>query len=473
MLASLSKLPRAALPIPERCRHLLHTLSADITREITSNGSWGPFGKGGRISGSVAPGWEDVRDAFESNFRNNLELGAQLVVYKGGTPVVDLHGYSDAMEGLGYNADTLQNVFSSGKNMEALACMVLVDRGLLKYNDRISSHWKSFGQHGKGDIRVEEVLRHESGLQFFVNPAFPDDFSKNLVPSVADVSSTENGAVERVIERCAPWGRGRRLYHASTRGFIIGGLVRQITGKTLGDFLRSEVTGPLGISLFCGTPRDEQARHHYVDMRRAGALHTLRAIVPAMLGIGGDMQAWSFVKKVVAAMRDSKHPLRGYPKAIPLEWAKDDVKHVNTVEGRTLEVSSGAMQGNARALAKVSALLANGGKIDGVRIVSEETVRLALSDAKVLRDDVWGMTMAFTCGGFADFGSMTELSGVPCDNLAQLQRGFVGWAGKGGSLFLWDVERNIGFAYVMNGMDLGLVGGPRAKPLLAVLSRKQ
>ena len=98
----------------------------------------GPFGSsgGGTVSGSVKGGWEDLRAAFENNFGHNKEVYAQLAVYQEGELVVDLHGSSTSAASLGYTGDTLQNIFSSGKNFEAVAIMMLVDRGVLQYEDK-------------------------------------------------------------------------------------------------------------------------------------------------------------------------------------------------------------------------------------------------------------------------------------------------------------------------------------------------
>lgn len=434
----------------------------------------GPFGgrDGGTVSGSTAEGWEDVRAAFEHNFADNLELGAQLTIYQEGAPVVDLHGHAEGLpQGLGYGAHTLQNIFSSGKNLEAIACMLLVDRGLMQYEDKIAKHWPAFGQHGKDGITVEDVLRHESGLQFFVDPEHPDDFTKTFVPTVAEVAA--EGAVERIIESSGTWGYGKRMYHASTRGFIIGGLIRQLSGQTLGQFIRTEIAEPLSVDVLCGTPIDVQACYEYAELKSVGFGYTLmQEVLPALMGRGGNAETVATFKWLASALTTCKHPLGAYPKSIPAEWGKDDKHHVQTPEGRTLEVSSGGIQSNARSLAKLSAMLANGGEVDGVRLVSAETVRLATSSPKVLRDDVWKMTYANTQGGFADFGTFVELLGMPNEVAAEAQKGFQGWAGKGGSLFLFDTDRKLGLAYTMNGMMNGGAGGPRTARILEVLRHK-
>ena len=121
-----------------------------------------------------------MREAFEGNFAKNLERGAQLSVFQNGEAVVDLYGHSNDLQALPYSYDgaTLQTAFSSGKNLEALAVMILVDRGLLSYTDTIAEHWPAFGAHGKDHITVEDLMRHESGLQFFADPAAPHDLKR-------------------------------------------------------------------------------------------------------------------------------------------------------------------------------------------------------------------------------------------------------------------------------------------------------
>lgn len=141
-------------------------------------------------------------------------------------------------------------------------------------------------------------------------------------------------------------------------------------------------------------------------------------------------------------------------------------------------VSSGAIQSNARSLGKLNALLANGGEVGGFRLVSEAAVKLALSEPLVRRDDCWRVTVANTKGDFFDFGTLTELMGMPNEAAAAAQQAFVSWAGKVGSLFLFDPYRNPGFAWTMNGMIKtekpmnGGASGPRTSRLFDVLKCK-
>ena len=229
----------------------------------------GPFGDGGTVTGFVAPGWEGVRDAFEDNFANCWELGAQLSIIEDEEVVVDLAGFGSKQPG--YSAETLQCVFSSGKNMEATSIAMLVDRGLLRYSDKVSDHWPEFAQHGKGDITVADVMRHESGLSCFPFPDKLDDPAGGHIVTPAMAADTEQ--LSKVIEEsglvCQP---GERIYHAITRGWIVSMLMKRVDpeGRTIGQFIRDEISGPLELTYYCGMTDEEQARHDFADMTQIG-----------------------------------------------------------------------------------------------------------------------------------------------------------------------------------------------------------
>merc|ERR1711963_290719 len=128
------------------------------------------------IEGTVAPGYESVRDKFEENFRTGRETSAQLCVYVGEEKVVDLWG---SIKDKDFSGDSITNVFSSTKSLAAIALASLVDRGLLNYSDKISKHWPEFGQNGKENVTVADLMRHEAGLASFDTSLTPEDFSRS------------------------------------------------------------------------------------------------------------------------------------------------------------------------------------------------------------------------------------------------------------------------------------------------------
>lgn len=228
----------------------------DINYEsvIRPKTSFGPYGKGGVVKGFVkSTEWTEVVDAFEENFALNLELGSQLSIYRKGENVVELCGRSSSQPN--YDISTLQNIFSSGKNMEAICVAVLVDRGLLSYEDKVSQHWPEFGQHGKENITIADILRHEGGLPFFTHPEHMDDPKKDrriTNKELVDVEPMEeiiaNAGVfrDKVGPKDIPledMKNSTRHYHSTTRGWIISGIVRRVDKKTrtLGQFMHDEV----------------------------------------------------------------------------------------------------------------------------------------------------------------------------------------------------------------------------------------
>ena len=140
------------------------------------------------IQGSVEPGFESVKKLFENNFTRGSEESAQLCVYVGDRRVVDLWG---SVTDPAYSADTLTNVFSSTKSLTAIALACLHDRGLLDYSDKISQHWPEFGQNGKQDITVADLMRHEAGLAYMTEPlkveaTLTEHIKRNAIGSVIE-----------------------------------------------------------------------------------------------------------------------------------------------------------------------------------------------------------------------------------------------------------------------------------------------
>jgi CubicO group peptidase (beta-lactamase class C family) len=144
--------------------------------------------------------------------------------------------------------------------------------------------------------------------------------------------------------------------------------------------------------------------------------------------------------------------------------SKDDASWFNSVEGREIEMPSANVQSNARSLGKVAALMANGGVTNGVRLLSEETVKLALSDNKMAYDGFMNSNYSFSKGGFSDFGDMESVTVNP--DFKTIYSGFTGWGGLGGSLFLWNSQHKIGFNYAMNGKTLLPLSGPRGDRIM-------
>ncbi|WDT90987.1 beta-lactamase family protein [Streptomyces sp. SCSIO-PteL053] len=203
-----------------------------------------------QIHGHCDDRFARVRDAFEENFTERGELGAAVTVLVDGEPVVDLWGgWADAARTRPWERDTLVNVWSTGKGPTALCAHVLADRGLLELDAPVARYWPEFAANGKGSVLVRHLLSHRSGV------AGPDS------PLTLEELYDWDTACARLAATAPWWEPGTRSgYHAISYGFLVGEVVRRITGLRPGAFLRQEITGPLGIDFTFGLQESETHR---------------------------------------------------------------------------------------------------------------------------------------------------------------------------------------------------------------------
>ncbi len=202
------------------------------------------------VTGLVEPGFERVRDAFSANFEAGHEVGAAVCVHHDGRKVVDIVGGSFDRDGTKpYGTDTLQLVFSSTKGATAVCANLLAQRGLLDLDEPVATYWPEFAQAGKQRLPVRYLLSHQAGL-----PAIDRTLSPEEVWAWDPV-------VEALAEQAPFWEPGTAHgYHALTYGYLVGEVVRRISGRTLGAFFADEVAGPLGLEFFIGLPEDLESR---------------------------------------------------------------------------------------------------------------------------------------------------------------------------------------------------------------------
>lgn len=285
---------------------------------IKAKALYGPYGRGGVVKGFVKSSeWNEVVAAFEDNFALNLELGSQLSIYCKGDNVVELFGVSSHQ--VNYDQNTLQNIFSSGKNLEAICIALLVDRGLLNYDDKVCKHWPEFGKYGKENITVADVLRHESGLPFFSDPEHISDPMKDrrlTNQQILDVVPMEEIIASSGVYRDAdpdPYAdpsdsadarNSLRHYHSTTRGWILSGLIRRVDtkGRTLGQFMHDEVcqnpqfhsyvgesdgtskVSKLGLDIFCGMSPELQSKYNFARLSMISPKYlAMHEILPGQL----------------------------------------------------------------------------------------------------------------------------------------------------------------------------------------------
>lgn len=359
------------------------------------------------IHGFIAPGFEPVRDAFAANFAAGREVGASFAATLDGKPVVDLWaGAADAARARSWEQDSISCVFSTTKATVALACAMLVDRGLLEYEQPVAKYWPEFAQNGKENITVGQLLSHQAGLPGIENRPLKDWYDWSAI--------TEALAAEK------PWWEPGTAngYHAITFGHLNGELVRRITGKSFGTFLREEIAGPLGADFQCGLPERDEAR------------------VVEMIPPVGDGPT--------TAPPDS---LMGRMMANPVF----EVGQANDRAYRAAEIPAANGHANARSVARVMSALACGGTVDGVRLLGEDAIAQATTEQCHRVDQVLMTPMRWGSGFMLRSDSMP---------LGPNKRIF-GHGGAGGSLGIADMDAKLSWAYVMNRMDATTTGDVR------------
>jgi len=393
-----------------------------------------------RIEGSVAPGFESVRDLYERNMNTYRERNTQLCVYHRGEQVVDL--WATAIGDDAFTPDTLVNVFSSGKSMEAIALASLHGKGLLDYEKKIADYWPEFAQNGKQDLTVADLMRHEGGMAGFDTPIDPEslltkNIKKNQIGSV----------IETHPVRFPKRDDTRREYHAITRGWIANEVFRRIdpAGRTIGEYLREEVSEPLETDAYIGLREPELPRVSPVII--LGFLWTfLQSLVPRFLGRKIEPNFFRLVGRLIRILNGARGgtsakaapPFKGF-KGIGFDA-------FNSREVRMGETPSANTHSTARGLAKIAAMIAGGGSLSGTRCLPGESVDALHADT--IPADMLIMPTSFSQGGVNEFTPTTASSKDLDRGLNEGRAGFFGWMGFGGSVFQWHRELEIGFGYV-------------------------
>jgi len=352
-----------------------------------------------------------VKEAFSKNFENDLEVGASFAATIDGKFVVDIWGgYADATHTRPWEKDTIVNVYSTTKIMTAICVHMLIDRGQLDPDAPVTKYWPEFGQAGKEKIPVRYILSHQSGVAGF-DEAIP-------VEALYDWNR-----IIKLLEKQKPmWEPGKHCgYHASTFGYLLGELVRRITGKTLGTFFREEVAIPLDADFHIGLAEEHD--------HRVGELIPPPVLKPGDTGYV-DPELMPEIAKKVIGMLTPDMAIRSRDRA----W-------------RGAEIPAANGHGNARSVARVGAAMACGGELDDVRLMGLPTIEKAIEEQCHDTDLVMGMPIRYGLG----FGLNTKE--MP---LSPNPRVFW-WAGWGGSMTLVDLDARLSWAYVMNKMSAGAI----------------
>jgi len=368
------------------------------------------------VGGHVEPGFEAVADAFQRNFDRRGDHGAALSVYLDGKPVVDLWGgHRDVAKQLAWQEDTLVLVYSATKGLTATCIHRLVEQGRLDLDEPVASYWPEFGQAGKAEIPIWWILTHQAGL-----PVVEADLTTGEVLAW-------NPVVEAIAAQAPIWEPGKHHgYHPRTFGWILGELVRRVTGRSLGQFFAEQVARPLGLDFYIGL----------------GAEHEHR--VAELLAPSPPSNA--IARKAQQAFMGPNTQL-GRALTGPGELAYGPIW--NSREMHAAEIPSSNGIGTARALARHYASLI--GEVDGIRLLGAETVERARQVAVKGRDKLIQIPTRFGLGYMLPPSLATA-----CGSES------FGHPGAGGSLAFADPEARLALGFVVNRMELGLTGDARS-----------
>ena len=369
---------------------------------------------GMETQGICKPGFEAVRDAFEANFAEGLEIGAAAAVTVDGEFVVDIWGGDADTGGTPWQRDTIVNVYSTTKTMAATCMLMLADRGELDFDAPVAQYWPEFAQNGKEGVLVSHVMAHTAGVPGFDPPLATIEQLYDL-EAIADNLAAQ-----------APWWEPGTAsgYHAISQGNLQSEILYRITGRRMADWFRTEVAEPLDADFWISLPASED--------------HRVAALQPPVftgdkLTINGvEVSADSIAVKALASC-----PMTATEPA--------------TREWRAAEIPAAGGFGNARSVARVHAALACGGAVDGVRLMSEASVRQALEEHTDSIDKVLMVRMRHGLGFGFQLGTI------------RVGPGQMFWSGWGGSFAAIDFDRRMSIAYVMNRMDTDLMGDIRRR----------
>ncbi|RSO06550.1 esterase [Streptomyces sp. WAC 05379] len=382
------------------------------------------------VNGTVAEGFEPVRDAFVRNFETLGERGAALAVYRDGRKVVDLWAGTKDVDGTEpWQRGTAQVVRSATKGVAAAVLLALWQRGRLDLDAPVAEYWPEFKARGKERVLVRHVLNHRAGLPVLDRPLTPQE---SLDPLCGP---------EAVAAQTPEWEPGTEHgYHALTYGWMLDGIVRRVTGKGTGEWIADEIAGPLGAELWLGLPAAEEAAG------RAGRVGRVEAPEPAS---GAVLKARP-KRSVTDAYQDPDSlTRRAFAAITPFPDQNDPAYRASA-----LPATNGIA--TADGLARVYAALI--GEVDGVRLLDTATVESARAEESSGPDRVLVVNTRFGLG-YMLHGTASPLLGP----------GSFGHPGRGGALGFADPEAGIALGYVTNGFRKTVTADPRAQGLIRAL----
>jgi CubicO group peptidase (beta-lactamase class C family) len=377
------------------------------------------------IHGSFDPRFRPVVDAFLENFREEDEIGASASVVLDGDTVIDLWGgFRNGDRTLPWERGTTVCMMSVAKGVTGIAFNMLVDRGLIDIDAPVARYWPEFAQNGKAEIPVRWILDHRA--------AIPVLTTEKLWPG----AMFDREAYVKALAVQEPlWEPGTQAaYHVHNQGFLLGEIMRRVTGMTIGPFLRAEVAGPLHAEYYIGAMSEEEQSH-------------VAEVMP-------NMEARLFAAKEA----EDPNSLRGL--AFQQNPQKSWYDTMNSREWRESEIASGNGHGNGRGVARIYGAAVRDEGIDGVKLLSRRGLEAMITEQHNQTELLQERPYHQALGVLLNTPVAVYMGPNP--------RAF-GHHGLGGSIGFGDPDARLGFSYACNKMHAVGTNGPRARRLIDAL----
>jgi len=342
-----------------------------------------------------------VLKLIDKQISEDRQIGVQVCAYQNGQKIVDTwSGTMGPKDNRPVQPDSLFCCYSAVKGVAATVVHMLVDRGIIQYDDLVTDYWPEFGKHGKDKVTIVEALSHRTGV--YRRPT-EQDF---------DISDWEAGIkyVEYAVPSFTPGTK--RGYQGQTFSWIVGGIVEKASGVHIRDAIREWIAKPLDVEreMYCGIPDGVEDR-----------LTTIEIWNPDEPGFAPDSE---------------------FMKALPRN--RDEWGFVNTMKIRKACLPSSNGHFTARALAKMYGALANGGEIEGVRLVSQQRIK---DMYRLISEETDIVTQSTGRGGIG-----YDLGGTKGHKFGPRPTAF-GHSGAGGSQGYADPDIGLSIGVTLNKME--------------------
>ena len=374
------------------------------------------------VQGHYDPGFKSVRDAFERNFAAHGEVGASVCLKdKSGRVLVDLWGGTHPDGKTLWTRDTTSIVFSCTKAATALCAQILIDRGQLDPNARVTDYWPEFGAHGKDKTTVRDMLGHRSGVPALRDPVKPGGFLDF------------DYVAERLAAETPFWEPGTAHgYHMVTFGWTVGELVRRVSGKSLGQFFKDEIATPYDVDFHIGLPSSEFERVSKLIVYKPDPKDVPSDFVQALFSDPKGLQALAFGNN------------GGWFFDAPESW------HA--------EIGGAGGISNARGLAAMFGTI-----FDEKPLLSKNRIEALRTPVSEGMDKTLCIPTRFGEGFMLSIDNQNHAGE---GNSAILGSGAFGHVGMGGSIGFADPDAGFSFGYSMNKMGGGILLNERGQSLI-------